>query len=82
VNRRLTELRFDSSEAPAHGTKLLFGGNEVGNVTSTGFSPQLGKAIGLGYLRREHSVIGTKLDASGVPAEVIAPPLVSRKISA
>jgi folate-binding protein YgfZ len=82
VNRRLTELGFESAQAPARGTKLLFGGNEVGNVTSTGFSPQLGKVIGLGYLRREHSAIGTKLDASGFAAEVIAPPLVSRKISA
>jgi folate-binding protein YgfZ len=82
VNRRITELRFEASEAPAHGTKLLFSGNEVGNVTSTGFSPRLGAAIGLGYLRREHSAISTKLDASGIAAEVIAPPLVSRKISA
>jgi aminomethyltransferase len=82
VNRRLTELQFESARGPARGTKLLFGGDEVGNVTSTGFSPWLGKVIGLGYLRREHSAIGTKLDASGVSAEVIAPPLVPRKVSA
>jgi folate-binding protein YgfZ len=82
VNRRLTELRFDSSEPPAHDAKLLAGGNEVGNVTSTGSSPALGKGIGLGYLRREHSAIGTRLDASGIPAEVIAPPLLAQKTSA
>jgi tRNA-modifying protein YgfZ len=82
ANRRLTELRFSSIEAPAPGTKLLFGGNEVGSVTSAAFSPTLGQSIGLGYLRREHSAIGTVLDASGISAEVIAPPLLSTKTSA
>jgi len=82
VNRRLTELRFIAAEAPASGTKLLYEGNEIGNVTSTGFSPTLGQPIGLGYLRREHSAIGTRMDASGIPAEVIEPPLLAKKTSA
>ena len=82
ANRRLTELRFSSGAAPAAGTKLLVGGNEIGNVTSAALSPMLGQPIGLGYLRREHSAIGTSLDASGFPAEVIAPPLSTKKISA
>ena len=82
VNRRLTEMRFGPPGAPALGPKLLAGGTEVGYVTSTAFSPWLDATIGFAYLRREHSAPGTKLDASGVPAEVIAPPLGSRKISA
>jgi folate-binding protein YgfZ len=82
VNRRLAELRFSSSEAPAPGTKLLYGGSEVGSVTSSAFSPTLGQAIGLGYLRREHSAVGTRLDASGIPAEVIPPPLLPQKTQA
>ncbi len=81
ANRRLTELRFSSAVAPAPAAKLLFGGNDIGNVTSAGLSPMLGQPIGLGYLRREHSAIGTQLDASGIPAEVIAPPLLTKKIS-
>ena len=80
ANRRLTELRFLSADAPLAGTKLLFGGNEVGSVTSAAFSPALGQAIGLGYLRREHSALGTRLDASGVAAEVIEPPLAAKKV--
>lgn len=79
VNRRLAELRFSSNEAPAPGTKLLYDGNEIGNVTSAAFSPSLGQPIGLGYLRREHSAIGTRLDASGIPAEVIEPPFLTKK---
>jgi folate-binding protein YgfZ len=82
VNRRLTELRFAAAEGPASGTKLLYGGNEIGNVTSTAFSPALERAIGLGYLRREHSVIGTRMDASGIPAEVIEPPFLVKKTTA
>jgi folate-binding protein YgfZ len=85
VNRRLTELRFDSDEiiiVPDAEPKLSFGGNEIGTLTSVGFSPRLGRLIGLGYLRREHSAIGTKLDASGIPAEIIAAPLATKKTSA
>lgn len=84
VNRRLTELQFDAAEAPARGTKLVSAGNEAGHVTSSGFSPRLGKPIGLGYVRREHSAVGTKLDvdASRIVAEVIAPPLRAQKTKA
>ena len=74
VNRRLAELRFLGDAAPAPETKLISEGSEFGVVTSTGFSPILGQPIGLGYLRREKSAIGTGLDASGIRAEVIAPP--------
>lgn len=82
VNRRLTELQFSAAEAPRPGTKLISGGNEIGNVTSAAFSPRLGRPIGLGYLRHEHSAIGTRIDASGIPAEVIEPPLLAKKTSA
>jgi aminomethyltransferase len=82
VNRRLTELQFSATVAPSPGTNLLHDGNEAGSVTSTGYSPLLGRAIGLGYVRREHSAIGTRLDASGVPTEVIAPPLQTKKTPA
>ncbi len=81
VNRALTELQFSAAVAPPPGTNLLHDGNEAGSVTSTGYSPLLGRAIGLGYVRREHSALGTRLDASGIPAEVIAPPLLAKKTS-
>ena len=78
VNRRLTELQFLASTTPTPGTKLFTSGNlagsEVGHITSAGYSPLLGRPIGIGYLRREHSAIGTHLDASGTPTEVISPP--------
>jgi aminomethyltransferase len=52
-------------------------GGEVGHVTSAAFSPLLKQPIGLGYVRREHAAIGTHLDAAGITAEVISPPLVA-----
>jgi aminomethyltransferase len=79
VNRRLTELQFSTSVAPSAGTMLLRDGNDVGSVASTGYSPRLGRAIGLGYVRREQSAIGTILDAAGTPAEVTEPPLPTKK---
>lgn len=82
VNRRLTELQFSGSTAPPPGTKIVHDGQEVGTVTSTGYSPRLGRAIGLGYVRREHSALGTKLDASGTATEVIAPPQQTKETPA
>jgi folate-binding protein YgfZ len=79
ANRRLTSLQFLSSEPPAAGTKLHVqagsAASEVGYVTSVAFSPLLDRPIGLGYVRREHAAIGTRLDAAGTAAEVISPPL-------
>jgi len=81
ANRRLTLMRFSADEAPDPGTKLLFAGSDVGNVTSTAFSPILKQRIGLGYVRREHAGCGTSLDASGIAAEVISPPALTKNIS-
>jgi aminomethyltransferase len=81
ANRRLTSFQFVAADPPAAGTKLLASGNaaagEVGYVTSAAFSPALQRPIGLGYVRREHAAIGTRLDAAGIAAEVIAPPLLA-----
>jgi folate-binding protein YgfZ len=85
ANRRLTGLQFLAGKAPVAETKLFLpgdpAGNEAGHVTSAGFSPLLGRQIGLGYVRREHSTIGTRLDASGIAAEVISLPLPEKQTS-
>ena len=77
VNRRRVGLQCSGSEPPAPGAALLAGGTEAGHVTSAAFSPLLGKPIGMGYLRREHSQPGTIVEYGGAPAEVIALPLRS-----
>lgn len=84
ANRRLTGLQFLDGKAPAVGAKLFVAGDpakEAGHVTSAGFSPLLGRRIGLGYVRREHSATGTSLDASGTATEVISLPLLAKQSS-
>ena len=81
ANRRLTSLQFFADQPPLPETKLAvsanLAGGEVGHVTSAAFSPMLERPIGLGYVRREHTTVGTRLDAAGTEAEVISPPLLA-----
>jgi hypothetical protein len=37
----------------------------------------VGKAIGMGYVRREHHTVGTALQCAEIPTEVIELPLAS-----
>ncbi len=71
VNRRRVMLKFSGPEPPASGTVLLAAGKEVGHVTSGAFSPARQAAIGMGYVRREHAVPGSRLEFPGGTAEVI-----------
>jgi folate-binding protein YgfZ len=70
VNRRRVLLTFSGEIAPAPGTKLRAAGAEVGYVTSAAFSPASGKAIGMGYVRREHNSPGSVLEFEGGTATV------------
>jgi folate-binding protein YgfZ len=76
VNRVRVSLRFDGSEPPAAGTPLLSEGKEVGYVTRTGFSPALGAGVGMGYVRREASALGTALHCGDAQTNVIATPVI------
>jgi len=71
VNRKRVSLKFSSADPPAPGTKLRAGGNDVGYITSSAFSPGSKTAIGMGYLRREHNAVGSIVEFDGGTAEVI-----------
>ena len=62
------------------GVRLFVSGENVGHLTSTGFSPTLGVSIGMGYVGRGFAVPGTVLtvDSGGDSAEavVVQPPFV------
>jgi folate-binding protein YgfZ len=73
VNRSLVFLRSDSAAFPAPGGKLKQGEQDVGIVTSSGFSPRLEKGIALGYAQRQHTSEGALLEADGVSLTVTAP---------
>ncbi len=71
VNWKLAGLVVDAEAPPTPGEKLLSEGKVVGEVTSAGFCPTVGKVLALGYLRRETAAPGTRLTlASGAPTEV------------
>jgi folate-binding protein YgfZ len=75
VNRVRVLVKFGTREAPAAGRVLITNGKESGFITRSGFSPALRSAIGMAYLRRENTEIGSTLDCTGTPATVIRPPL-------
>jgi folate-binding protein YgfZ len=83
VNWKLTGLIVNAAEAPQPGEKLVAGGKEVGEVTSSCVSPTLGKTLALAYVRREVSEPGAPLAfVSGVTAEVAALPFYQRTLAA
>jgi len=82
ANRRLSGLQFSGAEVPEPGAALLADGADAGNVTSAAFSPVLGRAIGMGYVRREHNQPGSILQCGSGTAEVIELPLRTAATSA
>ena len=70
VNKKLVRLTIEAPAATAPGTKLTVGGAEVGEITSSVFSPQAGHVVALAYVRVPHDVPGTVLEAGGFPARV------------
>ena len=80
VNKRLCGLRVSGEAVPPAGVTILSGERTVGTVTSAVRSPILGRAIALGYVRREFSDPGTKLrivwGGESVEAEVAQLPFI------
>lgn len=77
VNRTLVLLQSVSDAFPAPGAKLVFNGLDVGVVTSSGYSPRLGKGAALGYVQIKASDNGASLTADGLGLAVINPPSLS-----
>ncbi|MBI2761332.1 MAG: glycine cleavage system aminomethyltransferase GcvT [Chloroflexi bacterium] len=67
-----------------HGQRLLYNGEEVGISTSGGHSPTLGASIGMGYLPKALTVLGTEIavDVRGRPvrARIVKRPFVKASI--
>ena len=79
VNRYLAGFVIEGKELPKSGDKLIHGEREVGQITSSVFSPALKKGIALGYIRREFIEPGTKVsvrlgEGKFEPAEVVKTP--------
>lgn len=77
---RRVGLRLDGRMAAREGSILFSGEQEVGRVTSGGFSPTLGQPIAMAYVARDHAAEGTVLEAQvrgkRLPATVARMPFV------
>ena len=64
LTRSLRGLELEDADGPLPqcGDRLVWGDREVGYLTSAVRSPGLGRAIGLGYVRREVAEPGTVLE--------------------
>jgi tRNA-modifying protein YgfZ len=70
VHRVLRRLEIDTAEAPAAGTKLSSGGADAAEIASSAFSPALGKAVALAYVRTPFAEPGTVLNLGAFAARV------------
>jgi aminomethyltransferase len=64
VNRRRVDLIFSGAGVPASGETLTVDGKEVGFVTRAAVPSFLSYAIGMGYVRKDHNALGSKLNWS------------------
>jgi folate-binding protein YgfZ len=75
VKRRLVPVVLDAIEAPAAGAVVKDGTDAaVGQVTSAGLSPTLGKAVALAMMKRAQAEPGTDVVVDGARGEVVERP--------
>lgn len=82
VSRRLVGFEMEEKAFPRHGYKIFAQGQQVGHVTSGTFSPMLEKGIGMGYVARGFTKIGTPLEIEirkqRTPARVVKTPFYEK----
>ena len=61
VGRKLVGFKVDDRRVPRNGYKILVGEQEVGFVTSGTLSPCLDIPIGMGYVSKAHSAVGSEI---------------------
>jgi tRNA-modifying protein YgfZ len=77
ANRILCALKIAGAEPVAAGAKVTSGAEEAGEVTSAVFSPRVGSAVALAYLKRGMQMPGLVLAVTGRSALVASAPIVS-----
>jgi folate-binding protein YgfZ len=80
VARKLVGIVFDRDvELPPPASALLADEKEIGTITSSVFSPAIGRPIALAYLKRDFVAPGTRVvTTGGGNGEVVALPFVTR----
>jgi aminomethyltransferase len=81
VARRLRGFSVEGRQPAREGAPIWYDGAEVGAVTSGNFSPTLGHAIALGFVRpsiEPGAAVELEVRGKRLPATVVKPPFVSR----
>lgn len=83
VARKWVGLSLDGRQAAREGAPVFAGDEQVGVVTSGGFSPSLERPIAMAYVASEHAAPGAALeiDVRGkrLPATVVKTPFVAHR---
>jgi glycine cleavage system aminomethyltransferase T len=66
----LMPLILETTQPPAPGAKLEFGGAGAAEITSAAYSPALGKVVALAYVRTEHARPHEQMMLGDIRAEV------------
>lgn len=82
LKRKLVAMTSEEKVFPRHGYDLTIDGKKIGTITSGTVSPVLEKAIALGYVNSEDSVIGSSVNflirGKEYPAKVVKLPFVNK----
>ncbi len=82
INRKLIGFELEGKAIPRHGYECFHGEEKIGYVTSGCWSPSLDKGIGMAYLAKEDTQVGTKFEVQvrnkRVPAVVVETPFYKR----
>ena len=81
--RRRVGLEMDGRIPAREGAEILFGGARIGNVTSGGFGPSVGKPIAMGYVDQPHATPGNPVAVAvrgkDLPARIAPLPFVEHR---
>jgi folate-binding protein YgfZ len=72
VNRMLTGFVVEEDEVLERGDKVSFEGSEAGEITSSAYSPAVGKTLAMGYVRVAAGKPGTSVTIDGRAAQTAA----------
>jgi aminomethyltransferase len=72
LTRKLVGFDVEGPRVPRHGMEVFDGSAAVGTVTSGGFSPCLGRGIGMGYVPASSSKNGSRFSIRGGSADIAA----------
>jgi len=72
VNRMLAGILADGTEVFERGAKISFEGSEVGEITSSAYSPALNATPAIGYVRINAAKPGTRLSVGQRGAQAVA----------